>query len=174
MHDARIWTIGHSNRSAEAFVALLLAQGIEQVIDVRRHPGSRRWPQFGQAVLRETLETYGIGYAHLEALGGRRGRTALDSPNSGWRVAQFAAYADHMQSQEFQHALARLMELAGNRKSAIMCAEALPWQCHRRLLADALIVRGWGVYDIMGSGRTEPRELTPFALVRGDTLTYPG
>lgn len=169
----RIWTIGHSNRSLDDFIALLTGADIELVADVRRFPGSRTWPHFGEEALRESLGEHGIGYVHLPALGGRRGTPAEDSPNTGWRVASFAAYADYMASEPFLRGLESLERLAAERRTAMMCSEAVPWRCHRRLVADALLVRGWEVLDILSETRVEPRPLTPFARVHEGTLTYP-
>lgn len=169
-----VWTIGHSNRSQEAFLALLDEARIEQIADIRRFPGSRRQPHFGGEALAHALTECGIAYAHLPELGGRRGRPAPDSPNTGWRVAQFAAYADHMQSTEFATGLAALTTLAAARRSAMMCSEAVPWRCHRRLVADALTLRGWAVYDIMAQGRTSRHTLTDFARIENGILIYPG
>lgn len=169
----RIWTVGHSNRSAEDFLALLEAAGIEQVADVRRFPASRRQPHVAAEALRASLGEAGIAYVHLPALGGRRGTPAEGSPNTGWRVASFAAYADHMATEAFHEGLETLEGLASERRTAMMCSEAVPWRCHRRLIADALLVRGWEVLDILGPGRAEPHALTPFARLEGGALTYP-
>ena len=169
----RIWTIGHSNRDAEAFLDLLASADIGIVADVRRFPGSRKWPHFRQDALREILGGRGIGYVHLPELGGRRGAPDVDSPNDGWRVASFAAYADYMATTEFKDGLERLEQTARARRTAVMCSEAVPWRCHRRLIADALIVRGWEVLDIMSSSRIEVRNLTDFAVVRDGEITYP-
>ncbi len=168
-----IWTVGHSNRSIEDFLAHLRGAGIEQIADVRRFPGSRKWPQFGRDALPRTLAEAGIGYEHFPALGGRRGKPAADSPNRGWRVAQFAAYADYMDSHEFREGLAALMAAASERRTAMMCSEAVPWRCHRRLVADALLVQGWEVGDIMSPTKVTPHALTEFAEVREGVLTYP-
>ena len=169
----RIWTIGHSNRSLDDFVALLNVADIEQIADVRRFPGSRKWPHFGADALRESLAGHGIGYAHFPALGGRRGTPAEGSPNTGWRVASFAAYADHMGSEAFGRGLGRLEAVAAERRTAMMCSEAVPWRCHRRLITDALLVRGWTVLDILSETRVEPSALTAFACVHDGALTYP-
>jgi len=168
-----LWTIGHSNHPIGEFLSLLGTQSIESIADVRRFPGSRRHPQFGADLLREALSTAGIGYHHLAGLGGRRGKPSADSPNTGWRVASFNAYADYMDTFPFLSDLDTLISLAQSRRVAIMCSEALPWRCHRRLIADALIVRGWTVLDIMGSGSPKEHVLTPFAQVLGDRLIYP-
>ena len=141
--------------------------------DVRRFPGSRRLPQYNLESLDAGLGRLGISYRHFEALGGRRSRRDPGSPNSGWRVEAFNAYADHMTTPEFLSSLADLIGQAGRVPTAIMCSEAVPWRCHRRLIADALSVRGWTVLDIMGPGKADPHRLTPFARVVGETLTYP-
>lgn len=169
----RVWTVGHSNRSLEAFLELLSNTGIEQIADVRRFPGSRRHPHFNEGALRETLASREITYVHLPALGGRRGVPAESSPNTAWRVASFAAYADYMATEPFAQGLATLEDLATERRTAMMCSEALPWRCHRRLIADALILRGWEVLDIMGPGNVEQRTLTEFARVQDGMLVYP-
>ena len=169
-----IWTIGHSNRPAAQFIELLTAHAVGLVADVRRFPGSRRHPQFGRDALENSLREAGIGYRHFPELGGRRGGRLPDSPNTAWRVEAFNAYADHMQSDEFRAALDELAAEAERRPTAIMCAEALPWQCHRRLIADALIARGWTVLDIMGSGPPRPHAFTEFGKVRDGTVIYPG
>ena len=169
----RIWTVGHSNRYLDDFIALLTGLGIEQVADVRRFPGSRRWPHFSADALRQHLDGHGIRYFHLPALGGRRGRPADDSPNTGWRVASFAAYADYMATEAFREGLADLECLAAERHTAIMCSEAVPWRCHRRLIADALLLRGWTVLDILSDTRIDPHEMTPFACAHDETITYP-
>ncbi|HSH45980.1 MAG TPA: DUF488 domain-containing protein [Longimicrobiales bacterium] len=170
-----LYTVGHSNRDAPEFLELLRSHGVQEVVDVRRYPGSRRNPQFGGEALEATLADAGIGYTHMEALGGRRGRPAPDSPNTGWRVASFQAYADHMAEPEWLQALGALEERAGQRAVAIMCSEAVPWRCHRRLIADALVVRGWDVRHILGAGRSSPHELQDFARVLPDArIIYPG
>ncbi len=169
-----IWTVGHSNRDEEAFLDLLGGDRIERIADVRRFPGSRRQPHFSQEALRDSLASRGMRYEHLPALGGRRGSPAPDSPNTGWRVASFAAYADYMATTGFLEGLERLERLAAECPTAMMCSEAVPWRCHRRLIADALLVRGWAVLDIIGTGRVTPRPLTVFARVSDGGLTYPG
>jgi uncharacterized protein (DUF488 family) len=168
-----IWTIGHSTRELESLASLLAHEEIRMVADVRRFPASRRHPQFNKDELTIGLERFGIGYQHLADLGGRRSSRAAASPNTGWRVAAFNAYADYMATAEFESALNTLIVLAGHARTAVMCAEALPWQCHRRLIADALVVRGWTVRDIIGAGKVEPHRLTEFARVCDGRLTYP-
>jgi uncharacterized protein (DUF488 family) len=167
-----IFTIGHSTHEPDAFLRLLEGAEIELLVDVRRFPSSRRLPWFNRAQLQGSLAEAGIDYLHLEALGGRRD-PAPDSPNTGWRVGQFRGYADHMATAEFQDAADRLVELAGGRPTAVMCAEAQWWRCHRRLLSDALVVRGWSVQHVGSRGELGPHELTEFAVVDGGRLTYP-
>ena len=166
-------TIGHSTHDAERFEALLRAHRIELLADVRRHPGSRRHPQFGVDSLSAALQQAGIAYRRLgEQLGGRR-RPRRDSPSTGWRVAAFQAYADHMRSPEFAAGLEVLEELARERRVAIMCAEGDWRRCHRRLIADALLARGWRVRHIKPDGGLEDHELTPFAIVEEGRVGYP-
>lgn len=172
--NQQIWTIGHSTHAWPAFVALLQGAQVEAIADVRRFPASRRHPQFNGAAMQMALADAGIAYQHFEALGGRRNRTAGDSPNTAWRVDAFNAYADHAATAEFQAALGELQSLAREKRTAILCAEALPWQCHRRVLADVLIARGWNVCDIFPGGKVKPHELTEFARVEGEQVTYPG
>jgi uncharacterized protein (DUF488 family) len=167
----RILTIGHSTHDPEAFLELLRRHGVEVVADVRRYPGSRRLPHFNAPELERALGQAGIEYLHLPELGGRR-HPAPDSPNTGWRVGQFQGYADHMGSEEFQGGLARLEATAPERLTAVMCAEAQWRRCHRRLLSDALLVRGFEVVHIDARGGSEPHELTPFALVEDGRLAY--
>jgi uncharacterized protein (DUF488 family) len=155
-------------------VALLQAHGVDVVADVRRFPGSRRNPQFGRDALRETLAAPGIDYVHLPALGGRRGAPRPDSPNGAWRVAAFRAYADAMGDPEWLEGLGTLEALAGARPLAYMCAEAVPWRCHRRLISDALVARGWIVKHILAEGRVEPHTLHEAARIDPEgRLTYP-
>lgn len=170
----RIWTVGHSNQSSDGFLDLLSSQAITLLADVRRFPGSKRHPQFGQENLKANLAKAGIGYRHFPDLGGRRNERLPDSPNTAWRVESFNAYADYMQSPEFQRALAELIALAQNQNTAIMCAEALPWRCHRRLIADALIAQGFRVFDIFSARQTKEHALTEFAQIQEGQVTYPG
>jgi uncharacterized protein (DUF488 family) len=171
--DAReILTIGHSTHGADRFVALLGAHRVELVGDVRRYPASRRNPQFNANPLRATLDDAGIGYEALgDQLGGRR-RAQRDSPHTGWQVAGFRAYADHMDSNEFAAGLERLEGVARKRRVAIVCAEGDWRRCHRRLIADALLIRGWRVAHVLPDGGREEHQLTSFAVVTGDSLTY--
>jgi uncharacterized protein (DUF488 family) len=168
-----VWTVGHSNRSTEDLIDLLAPHGIELLVDVRRFPGSRRHPQFGRDALAGALAEAGIAYRHEEDLGGRRSARP-DSPNTAWENAGFRGYADYTATDAFRRALAGLEEEAGRRRTAVMCAEALPWRCHRRLIADALVARGAEVLHVLPSGRAEPHELHPQARLRPDgTLVYP-
>ncbi|MPV49707.1 DUF488 family protein [Pseudactinotalea sp. HY160] len=167
-------TIGHSNRTAEEFLALLGEHGITHLVDVRRLPGSRRYPWFDQENLRAALEASGVVYTHQGALTGRR-RTPAGTPsiNGGWENASFRAYADHMQTDEFHAAADRLAQAAQREPVAVMCSEAVPWRCHRRMIADALLVRGIAVTDVIGPNSARPHELTPFARREGTRLWYP-
>ncbi|MBN1241000.1 MAG: DUF488 domain-containing protein [Gammaproteobacteria bacterium] len=167
-----IYTIGHSTRPIEEFIALLREHGIEVLVDIRTVPKSRRNPQFGQQSLAESLDAAGIEYRYMKSLGGLR-RPSKDSINTGWRNESFRGYADHMQTEEFQLAVEELVETGAKRRAAIMCAEAVPWRCHRSLVGDALLVRGVDVVDVMGPKASRPRKLTPFARVDGARVTYP-
>ncbi|MHB8539515.1 MAG: DUF488 domain-containing protein [Candidatus Acidiferrales bacterium] len=173
-----ILTIGHSNRSLEEFIALLKAHDVKRLVDVRTIPRSRHNPQFNRDALPQTLRRARIAYTHLKKLGGLR-RARADSPNTGWNNLSFRGFADYMQTPEFAAGIARLEKLArlgGRAKTkhcAIMCAEAVPWRCHRSLLADAFTVRGHAVEHIMTPTRRNLHKLTPFARVRGKTITYP-
>jgi uncharacterized protein (DUF488 family) len=174
--ERTIWTLGHSTRPIDELLELLAAGGIKLLADVRRFPGSRRHPQFNQDALAASLDDAGIEYRHFVDLGGRRSRSAqsrADSPNTGWRVEQFNAYADYMQSPEFLAALDELMTAARKRPTAIMCSEALPQRCHRRLISDALVARGWHVRHLLTPKRIEDHQMTPFARVEGTGITYP-
>jgi len=167
-----IFTIGHSTRSADEFISLLGEHAIELLADIRTIPKSRHNPQFGQDVLPPTLVDAGIHYRHFEGLGGLR-RAQPDSINSGWRNTSFRGYADYMQTEPFVQALDELIACANAQTAAIMCAEAVPWRCHRSLVGDALLIRGIEVVDIMGPGSCRPHKLTPFARVEGTAVTYP-
>ena len=169
---AEILTVGHSTHALDGLVALLRRHRVEALADVRRTPRSRRVPHFDADRLRHELPAAGIAYVHLAELGGRRS-SAPGSPNGGWRVGAFRAYADHMATPEFAAGLRRLEALAGERLAAVMCAEALWWRCHRRLVADALVARGWRLRHIGPDGRLAEHELTSFARVDGERLTYP-
>ncbi|HUE77786.1 MAG TPA: DUF488 domain-containing protein [Longimicrobiales bacterium] len=169
-----IYTVGHSTRDADEFVALLRGQGVRLLVDVRRFPGSRRHPQFNAESLARTLANAGIGYRHEPDMGGRREGLA-ESPNGAWRNAGFRAYADHLGSAEFRSALARLRSDAEATVVAIMCAEAVPWRCHRQLISDALVAGGSEVRHIVSAAEPRAHELNPMARVGPDgLLTYPG
>ena len=167
-----LWTIGHSTRSREDFLALLSAHGITQLIDVRRYPGSRRYPHFHSDALKKNLADAGLVYRHLPDLGGRRPARS-HSPNDGWKNASFRGYADYMQTGEFQRALGVLTVAAVPARTAIMCAEAVPWRCHRSLIADALVARGWTVVHILGLTQVKSHQMTAFARIEGSRIAYP-
>jgi uncharacterized protein (DUF488 family) len=167
-----VLTIGHSNRSWKVFLELLRAYHVKRVIDVRSIPRSRHNPQFNRETLSTKLRAARISYVHLRKLGGLR-HARRDSPNMGWRNASFRGFADYMQTSDFEAGLHRLMKLAARKRSAIMCAEAVPWRCHRTLIADALTVRGIRVDDIMSMKRSQVHSLAPFACIRGHRITYP-
>jgi uncharacterized protein (DUF488 family) len=172
-NSREILTIGHSTHDVERFMALLLAHRVELVGDVRRYPASRRHPQFNANALAAALDAAGIGYEGLgDQLGGRR-QARRDSPHTGWRVTGFRAYADHMESDEFASGLERLEALAHARRTAIMCAEGDWRRCHRRLIADALLIRGWHVVHIQPDGGSEGHDLTPFAISTEAGVAYP-
>jgi uncharacterized protein (DUF488 family) len=168
-----IWTIGHSNRTIDDFIELLTGEQIELVSDIRRFPASRAHPHFNADALSSALAEHGIAYRHFVALGGRRNTRLPDSPNTGWRVDSFNRYADYMTTPEFTAALDELAVAAHEQRAAIMCSEAVPWRCHRRLVADSLIVRGWEVRDIISKGPAKPHSLTPFVRVEAGRLSYP-
>lgn len=169
---AEVWTIGHSTRSLAELVDLLERNQIQLLADVRTAPGSRRLPHFAKASLEHELPRRGIAYRHLPELGGLRKATG-EPTNAAWRNSSFRAYADHLQSAEFESGLAELLKLAGRQRVAIMCAEAVPWRCHRSLISDVLTARGHQVWHVTGAGRPSRHELTPFAHVEGDRVTYP-
>lgn len=167
-----LWTVGHSTRPVNDFIALLQAHGIRQLVDVRTIPRSRHNPQFNRDRLPESLQSAGIEYIHMPALGGLR-HARPDSINTAWRNTSFRGFADYMQTPQFAAGLMELMRLATNQPTAIMCAEAVPWRCHRSLIADALLVHGIDVEEIVGAGTTRPHKLTPWASVSGEQITYP-
>ncbi|WP_417849475.1 DUF488 family protein [Thalassoglobus sp.] len=168
-----IHTIGHSTRSFEELVELLRTYGVQRLIDVRTVPRSRHNPQFNRETLAKSLHNRRLNYRHLKGLGGLR-HSRRDSVNTAWRNKSFRGYADYMQTPEFEAALESLIELAHEKPAAIMCAEAVPWRCHRSLIADALIIRGFDVWDIMSLTSARLHKLSPIAKVRGTTITYPG
>lgn len=168
-----IYSIGHSTRASAEFLGLLSAHGIRQLVDVRRYPASRRFPHFGREPLARALADAGITYVHEEDLGGRR-TPRPDSPNTAWRTAGFRGYADYMDSVPFREALGRLEALAARAPTAVLCAEAVPWRCHRQLIADALVARGHDVRHILSVDRADIHRLTAFAEVLPEgRLRYP-
>jgi uncharacterized protein (DUF488 family) len=173
MSRQAIFTIGHSTRSVEEFIALLLAHHIQLVVDVRTVPRSRRNPQFNRTTLPHSLQAAGIGYEHAAALGGFR-RPDRESANAGWRNTSFRGYADYMQTATFAAAIQTLAERAERQRLAVMCAEAVPWRCHRSLIADALVARGVHVEEVISATRTQSHAMTSFAHVEGTVVTYPG
>ena len=167
-----LFTIGHSTRPLDEFVGLLQANKVALVADVRTAPGSRRLPHFAKAVLAAELPLDGIEYVHLPELGGLR-KSKSDSINTGWRSVSFRGYADYMQTDAFEAGLEQLMALAERHTLAIMCAEAVPWRCHRSLIADALTAREVEVLEIIGRGQPRLHSMTPFARVRAGQICYP-
>jgi len=168
-----VFTIGHSTRPIEEFIALLQAHGVTQLADVRTIPKSRRHPHFAQEGLSVSLPAAGISYRHFPGLGGLR-KPAPDSANGGWRHAGFRGYADYMQTPAFAAALADLLEWSEKAPTAVMCAEAVWWQCHRQLIADALVARGVDVRHITSPKAAAAHALTSFARVEGERVSYPG
>lgn len=168
----RIFTVGHSTRRLDEFVELLRVNGVKRVIDIRTIPRSRHNPQFNRETLGPALRKREIAYVHLKKLGGLR-HAKPDSVNLGWHNASFRGFADYMQTAEFEAGLARAISLAETKPSALMCAEAVPWRCHRSLVGDALAIRGFQVRDIVSASRPTVHKLTPFARVRGLIITYP-
>lgn len=167
-----VLTVGHSTRTIKDFVALLRAHGVRRVVDVRTIPRSRHNPQFDRTALAKSLHNARIHYTHLATLGGLR-HARSDSTNLGWHNASFRGFADYMLTPKFEGGLQRLTELARKEPCAVMCAEAVPWRCHRSLIADALTVRKIPVRHITSRTRAELHHLTPFARVEGTTITYP-
>lgn len=171
-HPVTIYTIGHSTHPIEEFIGILKAHAIETLVDIRTVPRSRHNPQFSQDALAQSLESNGIRYRYMKALGGLR-HAKKDSPNQGWRNASFRGYADYMQTSAFQEALGALIALGRESRTAMMCAEAVPWRCHRSLVGDALLVRDITVMDIMSEAKSSPHKLTKFAQVKGTCILYP-
>ena len=168
----QVLTVGHSTRSVEVFIELLVAHHVTQLVDVRTVPRSRHNPQFNAETLPGQLAGVNIGYTHAPGLGGFR-RPVPDSPNSGWRNLSFRGYADYMQTADFAENLVSLIELAQGDRVALMCAEAVPWRCHRSLIADALVVQGVATCEIVSPKRLQAHPLTPFARVSGEEISYP-
>ena len=167
-----VFTIGHSTRTWKVFLELLREHGIKRVVDVRSIPRSRHNPQFNRETLSMKLRSARIGYVYLRKLGGLR-HARWDSPNMGWRNASFRGFADYMQTPDFNAGLRRLIKLANQKKTALMCAEAVPWRCHRSLIADALIVRGIRVKHVISGKRAQIHQLTSFGRIQGKCITYP-
>jgi uncharacterized protein (DUF488 family) len=169
---AVVLTVGHSNRPLDEFLDTLPAHHVTLVADVRKMPRSRSNPQFNCDTLPQALREAGIGYVHVPGLGGLRIRRP-NSPNTGWQNPSFQGYADYMLTPEFEHSLQELLERAQGQRIALMCAEAVPWRCHRSLIADALSVRGITVEHILSAARTQPHRMRPWAQVQGTRITYP-
>ena len=167
-----VFTVGHSTRPIEEFIGLLTGHRVTLLMDVRTVPGSRHNPQYNREALPGALAPHAIGYRHVPGLGGFR-KPGPESPNAGWRNRSFRGYADYMQTPEFAGDLEALIEAAGRERIAVMCSEAVPWRCHRSLIADALLVRGVQVEELVGPTRTQAHRLTPFARVDGTVITYP-
>ena len=170
--DGAVFTLGHSTLPIERFIALLKIYGIERLADIRTVPASRHNPQFQSAALAASLAAEKIEYVHLAALGGLR-HPRKDSANTGWRNKGFRGYADYMQTAAFEEGLDALIQMSRQQRVAIMCAEAVPWRCHRSLVADALIVRGVPVVEILSATDYRMHRLTPFAHVEGASISYP-
>ncbi len=168
-----ILTVGHSTHPINEFLRIIEAHGVEQLVDVRTIPKSRHNPQFNTEALASSLASRGIAYAHVPGLGGMR-HPRKDSINLGWKNASFRGYADYMQTPPFLASLDELIGLARERRTVIMCAEAVPWRCHRSLIGDALKARGIEVEDIMSATSRKSHSCTPFAKIEGETVTYPG
>lgn len=166
-----VFTAGHSNRTLEDFIALLRNAGVAQAIDIRRYPASRKWPHFNAEALAASLPEAGIAYVGLPSLGGRR-RANPDSRHTAWKNDTFRAYADFLETPEARRAIARLEEASRHLASAFFCAEAVPWRCHRSLVADALVARGWEVADLIGPGSARPHVLPAFARIAGSEVIY--
>jgi uncharacterized protein (DUF488 family) len=169
----RVWTVGHSSHSFERLVEILKAHGIARILDVRRFPMSRKWPHFNADSLATSLPASEIEYVGIPELGGRR-KPSPESPHTAWRADQFRGYADFMDTSDFAASLERAMAYARERPTALMCAEAVPWRCHRSLLSDALSARGWDVSEILSEREDRPHKLPGFARVEGTRVVYDG
>jgi uncharacterized protein (DUF488 family) len=167
-----IYTVGHSTRTLDELIAILRAHGIERLVDVRTIPRSRQNPQFNRDTLSKALRNRHLSYRHMKSLGGLR-HARRDSVNMGWRNASFRGFADYMQTAQFAEALETLLMLAAEKPTAIMCAEAVPWRCHRSLIADALTAQGYQVQNILSVTSAKPHRMTPMAKICGQHVTYP-
>jgi uncharacterized protein (DUF488 family) len=167
-----VFSIGHSTRNLDEFLELIERFRIQWLLDIRTIPRSRHVPQFNSDSLERALQNHGIGYRHVKRLGGLR-KPAHNSPNMGWRNLSFRGFADYMQTAEFKKGLSEVLDLASKKKVALMCAEAVPWRCHRSLISDSLLIRGIEVLHIISAKNVRLHELTPFAAVKGDRITYP-
>lgn len=171
--DKTLFTIGHSNRTIDEFLLILKTYRISLLVDIRHYPGSRHCPQFGQEKLKQSLKKAGIEYISLIGLGGRRKKDKDSLLNAGWRSPQFRGYADFMQTYEFKENLKELIQLAKEKNTVIMCAEAVPWRCHRSMISDALLMNDFIVWDIISENNVSPHSLTSFAKIHQDNITYP-
>jgi uncharacterized protein (DUF488 family) len=172
--DLRIYTIGHSTRPIAEFIAMLKGHEVERLVDVRTVPRSRHNPQYERDALSETLKREDLAYTHLPGLGGLRHPRKGVMTNLGWRNPSFRGYADYMQTAEFAGHLEELLRMARQEQVAVMCAEAVPWRCHRSLIADALLARGIEVAEIASASQVKPFSLHPWAQVNGTQVSYPG
>ena len=172
MEKPVIRTVGHSTRPVDALIEMLHAHGIKRLIDVRTIPKSKHNPQYNREALEQSLRDAGIAYEHMRALGGLR-HPRKDSPNMGWRNQSFRGYADYMQTAEFEAALNALVQAAAHEAVAIMCAEAVPWRCHRMLISDALTARGYRVKHMMSATKSDPHTMTSFGRTEGTSIVYP-
>ena len=174
MPTSRVWTIGHSTRTADEFISLLRPQEIDRLADIRTIPQSRRHPHFGRDALSARLAAEGVQYRHFKSLGGLR-KPRADSVNGAWKNQAFRGYADHMETAEFAASVDELLAFGAGGRVAVMCAEAVWWRCHRMLLSDALVARAIDVQHILGAASVQPHRLTPFAQIQdGGHLRYPG
>ena len=172
MTNVTLYTIGHSTHPIGEFIKILQAYGIKEVVDIRTIPKSRHNPQFDEDALRTVLHNHHIGYRHMKGLGGLR-HTTKESINTAWRNTSFRGFADYMQTEEFSESITKLLSIAAEKVTVIMCAEAVPWRCHRSLIGDALLVRHIKVIDIMSATSARPHTLTPWAKVHGHNIIYP-
>ncbi len=168
-----LYTIGHSTHTTREFIRILKSFGITLLVDIRHYPGSRYCPQFGKSRLKRNLLRNKIDYVHLVDLGGRRRPDKESDLNAGWRSPQFKGYADYMQTAEYESSLKELMKLARKNKAAIMCSEAVPWRCHRSLVSDSLIAKGWKIFDIYAEEKSKEHKLTSFAKITHGHVIYP-